>query len=498
MTYLNNYKRMAVAALIGAAAVFASCEKKQEAAPKPPMVRVHSVVLQPDTATLRLGTPRTLVAVVRDSIGQELLARPLTWTTSDAGVAGVDRGVVTGQALGTATITVSCEGKVARATVWVKPVVVASVRILTDSVRINSGLTVQLQAVALDAAGRPLTGRPITWQSSSGATATVSGSGLVTAAGAGTATITATSGTRSGSAHVRVYARLPLYNYVSFQNVASVLQPWAGQRVVLLTPEQNLDPRIMQRIVGSLDGGYDYYRQVTGREPARHPTYTYQGKATIASVAQTCGGACGQLGYTGIEMIHPWVTELYDDVRLRGQHHATFFYELGRNFWFYSPQLYYSSGMRMDVATGYAELMKHMATDYLRLPLRPLEASMRQGLDNVAATYLNTPGWDWSRAVTTGEAPNASGSPHASHLLFAGMLLRLQSQYGRHLFMERFWQEAGRRTQTTSVQHAIDNLALATCAGANANLTRVLSTQWRMVVSGGAQAEAQTRFGNPI
>jgi hypothetical protein len=352
---------------------------------------------------------------------------------------------------------------------------VASVQLSTDSVRLGQGQTLQLQALVRDAQGHLLPNRAIVWHTDPGPVATVSSTGLLHLLSEGTTTLTATCEGHQATAQVRAYALLPLYRYVSFQNAESLLQPWAGARVVLLTPSSALDPRLMQRLVSTLDGGYDYYRLVTGKEPSRHPVYTYQGKGTVASVAQTCGVACGKIGSTGIEMVHPWVSD----------------------FWFYWDQLYFT-GCQLDVATGYSHLMKYMAADYLRLPLSALEAEQRRAMEDVASEYLRTPGWSWERVVSSGQAPAAAGSPVGGQLLFAGLLLRLQEQYGGQAFILRLWQEIGQRPRTSSLQDAVDNLALGACAGANKNLLQVLTRDWRFAVSSAATQEAQARFGAPI
>jgi hypothetical protein len=66
------------------------------------------------------------------------------------------------------------------------------------------GGTTQLTATAKDANGSVLSGRTVSWSSSSTTVATVSATGLITAVGAGSAGITATSEGKSGSATVNV------------------------------------------------------------------------------------------------------------------------------------------------------------------------------------------------------------------------------------------------------------------------------------------------------
>src|SRR5207237_7859115 len=68
------------------------------------------------------------------------------------------------------------------------------------------GQTAQLSVTTKDSAGNVLTGRTITWVSSSTTVAIISVSGLVTAKAAGSATMTATREGKSGSSAITVAA----------------------------------------------------------------------------------------------------------------------------------------------------------------------------------------------------------------------------------------------------------------------------------------------------
>ena len=87
------------------------------------------------------------------------------------------------------------------------PVAVVTVSPATATVTV--GQTLQLSATLLDANGNVLIGRPISWATSVGVVATVSGSGVVTGVAAGTATITARSEGSSGAAVVTASAPPP-------------------------------------------------------------------------------------------------------------------------------------------------------------------------------------------------------------------------------------------------------------------------------------------------
>ncbi len=87
---------------------------------------------------------------------------------------------------------------------------VASVPVSPGSAVVVIGDVLHLTATPRDPAGKPLTGRPVTWTSSDPSVAIVSNSGVVTAVGEGSATITATSEGQRGTATVTVQRPLPL------------------------------------------------------------------------------------------------------------------------------------------------------------------------------------------------------------------------------------------------------------------------------------------------
>lgn len=75
-------------------------------------VPVASVTLSAATVRVGRGDTTRIVATPRDSAGTPLAGRTVAWTTSSAATAAVsDSGVVTGRALGTATVTATSEGK---------------------------------------------------------------------------------------------------------------------------------------------------------------------------------------------------------------------------------------------------------------------------------------------------------------------------------------------------------------------------------------------------
>jgi uncharacterized protein YjdB len=146
-----------------------------------------------------------LSATPKDVLGNALTGRTITWASSNAAVATVSQtGLVTGVTIGSATITATSETKSGTSTVTVTQAPVATVTVSPSSPTVNEDATVTLTATLNDANGNVLTGRAITWTSSSSMNATVSQTGVVTGRKEGSATITATSEGKSGSATVTV------------------------------------------------------------------------------------------------------------------------------------------------------------------------------------------------------------------------------------------------------------------------------------------------------
>ena len=195
----------------GTAIVFANVEGVVGAATVTVrQVPVASVVVSPPTASVPVGGAVQLSASVKDASGAELQGRLVGWTSSDESIAVVSStGRVSGIKVGSVTITASSEGKSGTATVTVTAAPVASVNVTPPTATVTVGQTTTLAAQTLDGSGNILTGRAITWASSSTAVATVTQAGVVTGAGPGTATITATSEGKSGTSTVTVNAPAP-------------------------------------------------------------------------------------------------------------------------------------------------------------------------------------------------------------------------------------------------------------------------------------------------
>lgn len=164
------------------------------------VVPVASVTVTPSSFSKAPGQTQALTVVLKDSGGNVLTGRVVTYQSSNDSIATVDgSGVVTAVAQGNATITVMSEGKVGTASATVTAVPVASVVISPSTFAVTAGTSQQLVASPKDANGNNLTGRVVVWGSSDVTKATVSSSGLVTTLAAGSVTITATCETKVGA-----------------------------------------------------------------------------------------------------------------------------------------------------------------------------------------------------------------------------------------------------------------------------------------------------------
>lgn len=163
-------------------------------------VDVESVNLNKTTMRIGVGKTETLTATILPSNATN---KNVTWSSDNPSVATVNSaGVVTGVALGNATITVTTVdgGKTATCVVNVVPTPVTGVTLNTTSGTILLGGTLNLTATVApsDAANKN-----ITWSTSDATIATVESTGTntarVTASGTKTGTVTITVRTEDGS-----------------------------------------------------------------------------------------------------------------------------------------------------------------------------------------------------------------------------------------------------------------------------------------------------------
>lgn len=152
--------------------------------------RVRSISLTPTTGSVPVGGTTQFTATLRDDRGRVITGRDVSWSSSNASVATVSLdGLASAVARGGALISARSEGVIASAAMNVFGAPASNVTISVPNDSLSVGGTLQLAATAFDAAGQPVTGRPMAWQSSIPSVATVNASGLLTALAAGQTTV---------------------------------------------------------------------------------------------------------------------------------------------------------------------------------------------------------------------------------------------------------------------------------------------------------------------
>ncbi|MEO5803385.1 MAG: hypothetical protein ABIR24_07625 [Verrucomicrobiota bacterium] len=303
-------------------------------------------------------------------------------------------------------------------------------------------------------------------------------------------------------AHALTTNSAGLVQYQSFQSQTYTLKPWFGTNIAILTPTNSvLNATVMAQIVTALDKAYDLYRQATGRQPTSYDPTTLYGRDAISVVSATCGAGCGYLGFNGIEILESYFNTLYNGVAANNQYDQVLFYELGRNFWFYSDQLQYHSPDSDPVVTGYAVYMRFVAMDAAGVAGGPFNGysftTFRTTVTNLMDSYITNSSLNWSNTFRTGTAPpNPLGLGGTD--LIASLLMRIGRDFGDVSFATNFWRQAALRPAAATTQATVDNFILTACATVNQNLSGIFTTTWKFPMSGSAAQEAQTRWGAPV
>ena len=194
---------------------------------------VSMIELVPETVTLTAIDQRAQIAAAAlDANGHPVVA-DIGFASSDSMVATVDGGgVVTALRNGMTTVTASTGPAASTATVTVRQEL-ARITIVPDLVTLTAvGESTQLQVMALDANGIPMT-VDVNLSSSDPAVASVNAAGLITAQADGTATITATvrddGGNVSGSEAITVQVLTPAREPLTVTGDPNVSDPRTGR-----------------------------------------------------------------------------------------------------------------------------------------------------------------------------------------------------------------------------------------------------------------------------
>ncbi|WP_317900116.1 T9SS type A sorting domain-containing protein [Aurantibacillus circumpalustris] len=277
-------------------------------------------------------------------------------------------------------------------------------------------------------------------------------------------------------------------SYTTFQGAPLSLYSWQGNKIMLLSSSNTLNPVTMNNWVLKMDTAYDYYALCTGKVPNPNPGVTYiNSRSTIAEVASTCGAGCGYLGATGIEMLSSYFTNMYSLIDGQNLYDQVPFYELGRNFWFYDSKLKYQTND--PIVTGYAVFMRFIAMEAAHVQGGPFNSwtfsQFKNNVINLLPTYMANTSLNWANTLGVGQGvPNSSlGATD----LFASFCFYLRDNYCGKQWIENVWKYADLRPNAVTTQDAVDNFVIASSQAANSDLSSLFLT-WKWPVSNTAIA----------
>jgi len=207
-------RKIVTVLLLFAAAGLAACEGGYNNAidaitGEPKSVTIEDLTLTKEETTLLIGKTEQLYATIYPTT---IVNYTLIWSSSNETIVSVSQeGLISGIAVGTATITVETEDSSfsasCKVTISAEPVAVTGVTLDKSSLSLDVGGDAQLTATIAPA---DATNQNISWTSSNKAVASVTDGGLVKAISAGSSTISVITEDGSKSASCEVIVKEPL------------------------------------------------------------------------------------------------------------------------------------------------------------------------------------------------------------------------------------------------------------------------------------------------
>jgi len=181
--------------------------------------RLVSIIVNPATASIPAGTTATLTATgLFSDMSTRIITTQVAWTSAPEAVATVSNapgtvGVVTGVAVGTATITATLDGVTGTATVTVVAATLQSIAVTPANATTTALLRSSYKATGTYSNGTTVDiTTDVTWATGNPAIAAISNTagaqGQLVARTNGTTTVTATLGTIVGTTNVTVVGRV--------------------------------------------------------------------------------------------------------------------------------------------------------------------------------------------------------------------------------------------------------------------------------------------------
>jgi serralysin len=265
--------------------------------------------------------------------------------------------------------------------------------------------------------------------------------------------------------------------YTAFDGHPETLTPWQGRNVsVLVEPGVTRDPRVMTKLVRALDRAWDYYADTTGRLPA--PVHSLNGRAEIAEVTSTCGAGCTFLGEAGTEILTSYFESMYQQIAKHNLYDQIPFYELGRSFWFWSPQLQFQAPDQDPVVTGFAVWMRFRSMAAAHVQGAPFNGTpfttFASQVAALAGQYEADPSLTFADTLAIDRSPGLYGGTD----FWASLMMQLAARHGGQTFVSRFWHHAGDLPAASSTPDAVTNWVQDASYAACTDLSSVFYVRW--------------------
>lgn len=207
--------------------------------------------------------------------------------------------------------------------------------------------------------------------------------------------------------------------YPQFEGGHLDLSYQESKNLLLLLPSGNFNADTLASILQTYDLAYELASEISGREPNLSPLETE--KLPLAIVPATCGPGCGRLGRKGIEITEEKFRQIYDQFLKHGKHDHLFFYELGRNFWFYEASAVKRKEMD-DIRTGFAVFFRDLILNELKLNVAPINGKPYFEYMEDKKNRWKTIREEWLPSATPDEIENLRKKYFPNPSLFWSML----------------------------------------------------------------------------
>jgi hypothetical protein len=292
--------------------------------------------------------------------------------------------------------------------------------------------------------------------------------------GATTATVGAPATDASGPGTVK---QLRAVSYTAIDGHQETLVPWQGEHVsVLVEAGVPRKHKVMTRLVRALDRAWDYYAATAGQLPAT--AHSLNGRDEVAEVSSTCGAGCTYIGATGTEILTSYFESMYQQIAQSDLYDQIPFYELGRSFWFWSPQLEFHTPDQDPVVTGFAVLMRFRSMTAAGVAGAPFNGTPFVAFaDQVAAlavVYEADPSLTFADTLAVDTSPGLYGGTD----FWASLMMQLADRHGGQMFLARFFQHASTLPATSSTAGAVTNWVQDANYAACTDLSSVFYLRW--------------------